>query len=252
MPIKLTLREVATIAKPLKIEALNLQDFVVSCLNQGLNPQEIAAKCSEEAGEPISNMAVRRFIEARGSIIEVKAEAAVSAKELPKQQVEKAVRANPKRVARLVDRDIDLIELQYKTTKALADRFDWIAALPDNFERRMLQLHELLKQEDVDTTTLDSWGLAFTLELRRNIGNMAALNREIRQNGQFMASLREKAFEFNLIQEYLMLFLEGFKRAEQEHHGSSVAFEAAEQQIASNPRMQRIVEQQQQMRGYQE
>lgn len=240
------------IAKPLKIEALGLQALVASGLKAGLNPQEIAERCTKKAGELISNMAVRRYIDSRGSAEQVMAEGSVATIELPKGKVERAVKDSPKRVGRLVDSDIDLIELQYKTTKALADRFEWIAALPDNFERRMLQLHELLKQDDIDTTHLDSWGLAFTLELRRNIGNMAALNREIRQNGQFMATLREKAFEFNLIQEYLMLFLEGFKKAEQEHHGSSAAFEAAEQQIASNPRMQRIVEQQQQMRGYQE
>jgi hypothetical protein len=238
------------LAKPLKIEQYNLQDMVAAGLRAGKNPQQIAEECTRKAGVPISNMAVRRYIEAmegKASVMTAPTTATVAAK-----RVERAVKSVPKRVERIVDRDIDLIDLQFRTTAALADRFEWISSLPDTFEARMQQLHELLKLEGTDTTTLDHWGLGFTLELRRNIGSMAALNREIRENAKFMSSLREKAFEFSLIQEYLMLFLEAFKKAEQENHGSTVAYEAAEQQIASNPRMQRIVEQQKELRGYEE
>ncbi|MFD2330077.1 hypothetical protein ACFSR7_12565 [Cohnella sp. GCM10020058] len=202
-----------------------------------MNPQEIAELCSEQAGEPISNMAVRRYIEAHGSASEIKASASIATKQLPPKKVEKAVRSSPERVHRLVERDIDLIELQYRTTAALADRFEWIANLPDTFEARMRQLHDLVTAEGTDTTTLDHWGLAFTLELRRNIGNMAVLNREIRQNGQFMATLREKAFEFNLIQEYLENALEEIRQVV-----GPEAFEQASERLIMNPRLQRIVE----------
>lgn len=233
-------------AKPMKIEALGLQSIVAAGLLEGKNPQQIAEECSKAAKQPISNMAVRRYIEAmEGSASVMMAPAKASAKP-PDKRREQAVKSVPERVQRLVDRDIDLIELQYRTTAALAERFEWISSLPENFERRMQQLHDLLRQEGTDTTTLDHWGLAFTLELRRNIGNMAVLNREIRENARFMASLREKAFEFNLIQEYLQLFMEIFREASPE------AYEIAEQKIAANPRMQRIVEQQKELRGYEE
>lgn len=235
-------------AKPLKIAALGLEDIVTAGLLDGKNPQQIAEECSRKAKQNISNMAVRRYIEAMEGSASVMTAPPIKTEQAkpPDKRRERAVKEVPERVHRLVERDIDLIELQYRTTAALADRFEWIANLPDTFDARMRQLHDLVTAEGTDTTTLDHWGLAFTLELRRNIGNMAVLNREIRQNGQFMATLREKAFEFNLIQEYLQIFMEVFREANAE------AYEIAEARIASNPRMQRIVEQQQQMRGYEQ
>lgn len=242
-------------ARPNKIEQYELQHIVARCISQGITAsRQIATECTKEVRnrgikEDISHSAVVRYI----STMEGSASVMTAPpSKPPDKRRERAVKEVPERVQRLVDRDIDLIELQYQTTAALADRFEWISQLPDNFERRMTQLHDLLKQEGTDTTTLDHWGLAFTLELRRNIGNMVVLNREIRQNSQFMASLREKAFEFNLIQEYLALFMDEFRKAEVDVHAASTAYERAEQAIAANPRMQRIVEQQKEMRGYEQ
>ncbi|QHT60660.1 hypothetical protein GXP70_12395 [Paenibacillus lycopersici] len=229
-------------AKPLKIEQLGLQSIVAACMREGMNPQQIAEACTLEAKKPISNMAVRRYLEYTEGIIP----GIPASDQAPPEKVALAVKADRERVQRLVDRDIDLIELQYKTTSTLAARFDWIAELPDLFEARMRRLSDSLREDGIDTAKLDHWGIGFTLELRRNIGNMAALNREIRANSQFMASLREKAFEFSLIQEYLALFMDIFRRVNME------AYEIAEAEIASNPRMQRIVEQQQSMRGMDE
>jgi hypothetical protein len=230
------------LAKPLKIEKHRLQSVVAQGIHDGKNAQEIADECTRIAKQPISNMAVRRYIDSLGAdpaaaIIEP------ASRSVPMERKREVISKDDRRVAKLVDRDIDLIDLQFQTTKALADRFEWIASLPDNFEGRIKQLRELLLQEDVDTTTLDHWGLGFTLELRRNIGNMAALNREIRQNSQFMATLREKAFEFNLITEYLDGFFEEFRQVNPE------AYEVASERIALNPRMQRIIEQVQRVGG---
>ncbi|OXM17329.1 hypothetical protein [Paenibacillus herberti] len=233
-------------AKPLKIEQLGLQHIVAAGIKDGKNPQQIAAQCSKEAEEPISNMAVRRYLETLevSKITPAQAAAAPVSTKVPVEQKQRIVRKDPERVTKLIDRDIDLIELQFRTTQALADRFDWIADLPDMFERRMIMMRDMLKDDGVDVSALDSWGIGFTLELRRNIGTMTALNRELRENARFMATLREKAFEFSLIQEYLSVFMDIFRQENAE------AYEIAETKIAANPRLQRIVEQQQQMRGY--
>ncbi|MGK9250845.1 hypothetical protein [Paenibacillus humicus] len=234
-------------AKPLKIEQLGLQHIVAAGLRNGKNPQQIAADCSKEAKEPVSNMAVRRYLEALESaeIPPATLGAEPVSTIIPPEKKRQIVRQSAERMTRLVERDIDLIDLQFRTTQVLADRFEWLANLPDMFERRMIILRDELR-EGGDVTALDSWGIGFTLELRRNIGNMTALNRELRENARFMASLREKAFEFSLIQEYLSVFMDIFRAENPE------AYEIAEQKIAANPRLQRIVEQQQQMRGYQE
>jgi len=239
-------------ARPNKIIELKLEHIVARCISQGITAsRQIASECEKDLRqrgikEDISHSAVVRYMERAEGSASVMTAPPVEATRKPDKRREQAVKQSPERVQRLVDRDIDLIELQYQTTAALADRFQWIADLPDNFERRMSQLAELMRQEGTDTATLDAWGMGFALELRRNIGSMAVLNREIRQNLQFMAALREKAFEFKLFQEYLQLFMEIFREASPE------AYEVAEQRIASNPRMQRITEQQQEMRGYKE
>ncbi|AZN43367.1 hypothetical protein [Paenibacillus albus] len=221
-------------AKPLKIEQLKLQGVVAAGLREGLNPQQIAEACSKEAKQPISNMAVRRYLEATEGVVS----GIPASYQAPPKQVKAVVTSSPDRIQRLVDRDIDLIELQYRTTLVLAERFDWITALPDLFESRLQQLSNAVRGEGTDTTTLDHWGLGFALELRRNIGNMAALNREIRANSQFMATLREKAFEFNLIQEYLENALEEIRNVV-----GPEAFDMASERLITNPRLQRIVDQ---------
>lgn len=234
--------------KPLKIEQLGLQSLVAAGLAEGKNPQQIATECTESAGTAVSNMAVRRYIEAMSSaeLEDITVNRQPVSLKVDVKIKERIIKQDAERVTRLIDRDIDLIELQYRTTQVLAERFEWLANLPDMFERRMIVLRDELRSGGADMAALDSWGIGFTLELRRNIGNMTALNRELRENARFMASLREKAFEFSLIQEYLSVFMDIF-RAE-----DPAAYEVAEQKIAANPRLQRIVEQQQQMRGYQE
>lgn len=231
-------------ARPNKIEQFELQHIVARCINDGITAsRQIAAECTKEVRnrgikEDISHSAVVRYLSTmEGSASVMTAPPPGASASSPDKRREQAVKAVPERVQRLVDRDIDLIELQYQTTSTLAQRFEWIANLPNTFDARMQQLHDLLKQEGTDTATLDHWGLAFTLELRRNIGNMAVLNREIRQNSQFMASLREKAFEFNLIQEYLENALNEIRDVV-----GPEAFEQASERLVMNPRLQRIVD----------
>jgi hypothetical protein len=250
------------LAKPLKIVQLNLQAVVAAGINAGKNPQQIAEDCSAAANQKISHMAVVRYLEATGG----KAGAIRAAKEAekhrlafdpkrPKRPASLEVRREQShKVARILDRDIDLIELQYQTTQTLAGRFDWILDLPDIVEARFQQLADELRDGgvDLDYTAMSQWAAGFAEDIRRNVSTLATLNRELRENSKFIAELREKAFEFNLIQEYLFLFLDAFRRAEAEIHGSSAAFEWAEQHIAANPRMQRIVEQQRELRGYAE
>lgn len=237
-------------ARPNKIEQYELQHIVARCLQRGMTAsRQIAAECTREVRdrgikEEISHSAVVRYLSTMEGSASVMTAPAPGSTKPPDKRIERAVKQVPERVQRIVNHDMDIIDLQYQTTKALADRFEWIAALPDNFERRMVQLHDLLQQEGTDTTTLDHWGLAFTLELRRNIGNMAMLNREIRQNSQFMASLREKAFEFNLIQEYLENVLEEIRQVV-----GVDAFEMASERLITNPRLQRIVDEIQRLGG---
>lgn len=230
-------------ARPNKIEQLELQHVVARCISQGITAsRQIAAECTKVARqqgskEEISHSAVVRFLEA-AKMDDGKTVA-------PSEKKKAVVVSSPDRVSRIVNYDLDIIELQYKTTTALYDRFVYMDGLPDMVEGRLATLvAQVLDKDGDDPDYLSRWKISFVDELRRNVGALTNLNRELRMNAQFMAELREKAFEFNLIQEYLAVFMDVFRNANPE------AYEIAEQQIAANPRLQRIVEQQQQMRGY--
>lgn len=218
-------------ARPNKVEQHKLQKLIATALSQGKSTRQIAADCSRAAGESISHVAIARYIET-----------------IDKGKKKLEVVKDASRVANIVNFDIDIIQMQYRTTTALLERFEFVDNLPRMFEERMNEMAGGLK-EDADPDYLHRWKIGFVDELRRNIQSIALLNRELRENSKFMAELREKAFEFNLIQEYLYLFMEVFRKSEVAQYGKSEAFELANQQIAANPRMQRIVEQQQQLRG---
>jgi hypothetical protein len=210
-------------ARQSKIEKFGLDKLVAEMLAAGKSSRQIAEACTKKARQSISHVAVNDFIK---TIDQVK-----------KKDI---IVKEPSRVERITNFDLDIIELQYRTTSVLLERFEFINKLPDMFEQRFAALHE---KTDKDADYLEAWKQGFVIELRRNIQNITSLNRELRENSKFMADMRSKAFEFDLIQEYLYLFMEVFRKANLE------AYENASAQIAANPRMQRIVEQQQQLRG---
>jgi hypothetical protein len=206
-----------------KIEKFGLENLIAEALAAGKSSRQIAELCSKKAKQAISHVAVNEYIKT----IDLVKKKDIIVKE-------------PSRVERITNFDLDIIELQYRTTSVLLERFEFINKLPDMFEQRFAALKE---KPDKDTDYLEAWKQGFVIELRRNIQNITSLNRELRENSKFMADMRSKAFEFDLIQEYLYLFMEVFRKANLE------AYENASAQIAANPRMQRIVEQQQQLRG---
>lgn len=212
--------------KQSKIEKYNLVDIVRKGIKAGKSSRIIAIECSAIAPEQISHNAVNAYIK--------------YLKESDKHVRKDVVQRNRSVQLGLIKQDMDIIALQYRTTSALLERFDMIDTLPDTFEKRMAALEA---QEEMNPEYLKAWAKDFSDDLKRNVQNIAILNRELRENSKFMSELREKAFEFNLVQEFIYLFMEEFKKVNPE------AYEIANQKIAANPRLQRIVEQQDQMRG---
>lgn len=204
-----------------KIEKFNLQKVVADAVIQGKSARQIAEICTKKAKQSISHVAISEYIRTMN----------------PEVRKEELVR-EPTRIARVVNFDLDIIELLYKTTSSLVIRFDWIAELPNIFERRMTQIIEDLKDEgkEIDEEALSKWCSNLVGDLKRNVSNVAMLNRELRENMKFMTDLREKAFELKLMKEFTDLFVESFREEAPE------ACDKALQKISMNPRMQRIVE----------
>ena len=217
-------------AKPSKIEALKLQAEVARLVAEGKSARAMAPILSKKAKTQISHMAVDRYLKS----LEAYREETGSDPE----DKEAVMRRRPALVEQAVERDLDVINLQYKLTSVLVDRFDSIVGAPDMFERRMDALVDHMKANGMDLDHLQNWRVAFLDDMRRNVIQITALNRELRENSKFLVDLREKAFTFNLVKEFMDNFMEIFQRKSPE------AFDLAMAEVAANPRLQRIVEQQ--------
>lgn len=206
------------------IEKHRLQDVISVAVADGKSLREIARICSKKAKTKISHVAVDRYLK---SLSEAREEA--DSNESPTARRENVVN-------QVMERDLDIINLQYKMTKALVDRFDSIVGTPDMFERRMDALVAHLKANGEDPEHLQQWRTAFLDDMRRNVGHITSLNRELRENSKFLVDLREKAFTLNLTKEFIDQFTEIFQRASPE------AFDRAMLEISANPRLMRLVE----------
>lgn len=222
-------------ARQTKIEKFGCEEIVLRGIRSDppKSTRDIAKECSEWAGETISHTAVARFVESMNQM---------------QQQKKEVVKQDKRRVLKHVNQEFDIIQMQYQVTERLFKRFELLDDLPEYFKDRMDELIDKIAtvHEDegvVPLEYLEGWQEAFEKETKRKVLEVATLNRELRENSKFLTDMRSKAFEFSLIQEYLSIFMAIFKEA------SPDAYMTAMQKIAANPRMQKIVEQQELLRG---
>jgi predicted RNase H-like nuclease (RuvC/YqgF family) len=222
------------VARQSKIEKHGCQEIVAAGLRSDppKTLREIADECSEWAEEKISHTAVARYID--------------SFQQEEQKQKKEVIKQDQRRVAKHVNQEFDIIQLQYQTTEKLLKRFEMVDNLPEYFKEQIEELVEKLMTRGEDfkyVSYLERWQTNVEGELRRKVYEITSLNRELRENSKFLAELREKAFEFSLIQEYLSIFMDIFKEA------SPGGYEVAIQKVSANPRMQKIVDQQMQLRS---
>lgn len=218
-------------ARQNKIDKFGCQEIVLAGIRSDppKSMRQIAEECSEWAGEKISHTAIARYVDQMQNEEQKK-----------KKEV---IAADKRRVLKTVNQELDIIQLQYQMTERLLKRFDLIDNLPDYVQDRLDSLIDQMMESGESAEYLEMWREEFEKELKRKVYEITTLNRELRENSKFLADMRGKAFEFSLIQEYLSIFMDIFKEA------SPDAYTKAIQIIAANPRMQKIVEQQELLRG---
>lgn len=215
-------------AKPSKIEQLGCQEIVWSGVRANKTVRAIAEDCSEWANEKISHTAVAKFIKDRGT----------------EEQAKKkdAILADRRRIVKTVHQEIDIIQTNLDATKRLIERFELVDDLPKLFRDEMDELVNKLMENGEElnyVSFIETWQMQFEVELRRKVNEITVLNREVRENMKFLTTLREKAFQFELVQEYIRIFMEIF-----EEEATDGSYERSLVRIASNPRMKQLVDQQ--------
>jgi hypothetical protein len=176
----------------------------------------------------ISHTAVAKYIKEKGS-----------AEQAAKKEV---ILADQRRILKSVNQDFDIIQTNLDITKRLMDRFELVDDLPKLFKDQMDEMMDTFiggyDPEMNVVTYLENWQAKFEDGLRRKVGEIAVLSREIREYMKQMVSLREKAFQFELVSEFINLFMEIFKDESKDQ-----AYDRSVIRIASNPRMKQLADQ---------
>jgi hypothetical protein len=212
-----------------KVEKHGCEHIVDAGIMDGKSLRDIAKECAEHSKAAFSHNNIMKYIELRH--------------DTKQQEKKEVIVQDRRRVLKLVNQELDIIQLQYDTTETLLNRFKLIDDLPDMFREQMLAaIAGMEKNEDTSDELiafLRGWVTSVEKELKRKVYELTSLNRELRENSKFLAEIRAKAFSFSLVQEYLALFMQKFK-----DESTDGAFERTLQWISANPRMQQIVDQQ--------
>ena len=214
-------------ARQTKIEKFGCQEIVLAGIKEEKSFRQIAKECSDWAEEGISHTAVAKYIKDMG--------------QLEQREKKEVIAANRTRVLKTVHQEIDIIQTNLDATKRLIERFELVDDLPKLFSDEMDELVNKLLEKGNDfnfVTYVETWQSNFEIELRRKVGEITTLDREVRENMKFLVSF-EEAFEFELVQEYIQLFMDIF-----EEESKDGAYERSVVRISSNPRMKQLVDQQ--------
>lgn len=215
-------------AKPSKIETLGCQEIVWAGVRNGKTVRAIAEECSEWANEQVSHTAVAKYVKEKGTAEQAKKKDAIV--------------ADRRRVIKTVHQEIDIIQTNLDATKRLIERFELVDDLPKLFRKEMDELIDKLMNDGEEfnyVSFIESWQNSFEVELRRKVVEIVSLNREVRENMKFLVSLREKAFQFELVQEYINIFMEIFQE-----ESTDGAYDRSIIRISANPRMKQLIDQQ--------
>lgn len=208
---------------PSKIEKHGCQEIVAAGLrcNPPKSYRAIATECSNWAGTKISHTAVQRYIEAL------------------KQKKKEVVVHDDRALVNVVHQDFDVIQTNLKLANLLLARLEYIDNLPDYIEEQMQELeHRLIDGGGGMPEYMERWASGLHQELRRKVYELTALSKETREHMKLMVDLKERVFQFELMGEYLSLFMSIFQKYSPE------AYDQAMQEVSGHPRMAQIVEQQ--------
>jgi hypothetical protein len=212
-----------------KIEKYQLEALVHKLANQKepLSRSDIAKECNrvlKEQGidDKVSPMAVQRFLEA-----------------LPAKQAE-VVKTDMRMIKTTIRQNYNIIESQLRVSQKMYQQLDLLEDLPKLIQEqyeRLMDVIEISEGPDI-IYPIKEYFKAIKKSFAREVGILATINREVRENNKFLTQLQEKIYEFSIVQEFIKRFLEGFQAKAPE------VFAVVIQDIAKDPYMQKLVEQQ--------
>ncbi|WP_352404520.1 hypothetical protein [Sporanaerobacter acetigenes] len=215
-------------ARLTKIEKHELQDKVIKLRNNGKTYNEIASIVKKEDRIKISDMAVKRFLDKHGELVDEKA-------------VE-VIKEDKRRVVKSINQTYDIIQTQLDVSNRVLNKLDGIETISEIVERVSQTAISLMRDMGVRITPEE---FAYNIEksISNNIKDYTMLTREVRENNKFLADLKSKIYDFQLIQEFISIFVSEFDKYD------PATTQKVLREISNNPRMRWIAEEQRRVRG---
>ncbi|WP_353096326.1 hypothetical protein [Tissierella praeacuta] len=215
-------------ARPSKIEQHGLEDKILKLRNNDKTYNEIVDIVKEENKVKLSAMAIKRWLDKHEDKIDEKA-------------VE-VIREDKRRVVKSVNQAYDIIQTQLDVSQRVLNKLDGIESISEVVEEVSQVAVRLMQDMGVKVTPME---FAYNVEksISRNIKDYTMLTREVRENNKFLSELKEKIYDFQLVQEFINIFITEFEKYDPAVTGKVL------KEISNNPRMKWIAEEQRRIRG---
>lgn len=187
-------------ARPSKIEKHGLADKVIELRNNDKTYNEIADIVMKEDNVKISDMAVKRFLDKHEEKVDEKA-------------VE-VIKEDKRRITKSVNYTYDIIQSQLNISCKVLNKLEKIEDI-DCLIDKITESAKTLMDYGVEISSLD-FANQVAEQISDNILDFTRLTKEVRENNKFLADLQSKIYDFSLLQEFVSLFINKFKKEDPE------------------------------------
>ncbi|CAK7080436.1 hypothetical protein [Tissierella sp.] len=207
-------------ARPSKIEQHGLEDKILKLRNNDKTFNEIVDIVKEENNVKLSVMAVKRWVDKHEDKIDEKA-------------VE-VIREDKRRVAKSLNYTYDVIQSQLNISCRVLNKLELIQDT-DHLIDKITESAKVLMDHGMEISSFDFTN-QIAEQISDNILDFTRLTREVRENNKFLADLQSKIYDFSLLQEFVLLFIDKFKKEDIETTLKVL------KEIKKDPRMKMLIE----------
>lgn len=193
-----------------KIIEMGLHNQVISMNQQGKSNRQIA----KEIG--VSEAAVRRFFKENANLMIA------------------SVKEDKRILKRQVNQTYDVIQSQLDISCRVLNKLEIIQDV-DQLIKKITESAIKLQEAGIQIKPSD-FAAQVALQISNNIKDFTTLTREVRENNKFLADLQSKIYDFSLLQEFVLLFIDKFKKED-----PSITLKVLKE-IKEDKRMRRIIE----------
>lgn len=211
-----------------KIDKAGLGGEVIKLRNKGKTFKEIALILKDNFNLKVSHTSVSNYVNNHEEKVDEKA-------------IE-VIKQDERRIMKSVNYAYDIIQTQLDVSNRVLNKLDDIddmeTVVKNTFNNAMDYTKIIGKK-----ISPDEFYEGVAKRISENIRDYTLLTKEIRENNKFLADLKSKIYDFQIVQEFINLFIKEFEKVD-----PAAAIKVLES-IAANERLKWLAEEQIRIRG---